>query len=391
MSSLAGTEISWSRKGSKPLDITGDPAGYVADPIYDQLYERFNPTNFNSTAWVNLARKAGMKYIIFTAKHHGGFCMWDTKYTDYNIMHTPFHRDVVKELSDACHQAGMRFGVYYSPRDWHHPDYGIGDNRKYVDYMDGQLRELLSNYGKVDVIWFDSYGKGDLVKFWRIGETFNLIKLLQPDIIINNRLTVLADYGNQPVAFRGDFDTPEQKIGSFQNNRPWEACMSLGDGWSYLPDENVKSFPECIQTLVSCASGDGNLLLDVGPNPLGEIPANQAERLLEIGKWLDKYGDSIYGTRGGPYLNGSWGGSTYKGSTVYLHIYNWHGDHVQLPPLKATILQGNNLVQSGDDVQFTQTVDHVTFTVPVNKQDKIDTILKLRLDSPAMKSEPRQP
>ncbi len=192
MSSLAGTEISWSRKATKPLDIFGDPAGYVPDPVYDNLYKRFNPQRFDARAWVRLAQDAGMRYIVFTAKHHGGFCMWDTKLTDYSIMHTPFKRDVVKELVDACHDAGMRIGLYYSPRDWHHPDYGIGDNRKYVDYMNGQIRELLSNYGRIDVIWWDSYGSGDLVKFWQIGETFDLVKQLRPNIIMNNRL---ADIG----------------------------------------------------------------------------------------------------------------------------------------------------------------------------------------------------
>src|SRR5450631_3513951 len=165
MSSVAGTEISWSRGGTKPLDITGDPAGYVEDTAYDNLYKRFNPTKFNAEQWVRTAKNAGMKYIVFTAKHHGGFCMWNTQYTDYSIMHTAFGRDVVKELSEACHKAGLGFGIYYSPRDWHNPDYGIGDNRKYIDYMNGQLRELLTNYGKVDILWWDSYGKGDLNSF----------------------------------------------------------------------------------------------------------------------------------------------------------------------------------------------------------------------------------
>jgi alpha-L-fucosidase len=389
MSSIAGTEISWSRNGSKPLDIgRHDPAGYVEDPVYDHLYEKFNPTNFNAKQWVKLAQAAGMKYIVFTAKHHGGFCMWDTKLTDYSIMHAPFHRDVVKELADACHAAGMRFGIYYSPRDWHNPDYGIGDNRKYVDYMNGQLRELLTNYGKVDVIWFDSYGRGDLVDFWRIGETFDLIKTLQPDILVNNRLAVLGGYNKQPAPYRGDFDTPEQKVGAFQNTRPWESCMSIvtahGGGWSYRPDGKVKSFSQCIQNLVSCAVGDGNLLLDVGPNSLGEIPADQAGRLLEIGKWMDKYGDSIYGTRGGPYHNGPWGGSTCKGSTVYLHVFQWNGGQLQLPALKSKILKCRLMGKSfGGGVKFEQTKDAVTFILPAAKQDKVDTVLELQLADPA--------
>src|ERR1035437_1011974 len=150
MSSVAGTEISWSRQSARPLDVDKVPAGYVEDPAYDNLYQRFNPTKFNATEWARLAQAAGMNYIVFTAKHHGGFCMWDTKLTSYSIMNTPFKRDVVKELADACHQAGLPFGLYYSPRDWHHPDYGVGDNRQYNAYMKGQLTELLTHYGKID-------------------------------------------------------------------------------------------------------------------------------------------------------------------------------------------------------------------------------------------------
>jgi alpha-L-fucosidase len=388
MSSLAGTEISWSRKGSKPLDISGDPAGYVEDPAYDHLYKRFNPTHFDAKRWVKLAQAAGMKYIVFTAKHHGGFCMWDTKLTGYSILHAPFQRDVVQELAHACHAAGMRFGLYYSPRDWHQPDYGISDNRKYVDYMNGQLRELLTDYGKVDILWFDSYGTGELVSFWRIGETFDLVQSLQPGILINNRLAVLGNYNQQPAPYRGEFDTPEQRVGAFQNTRPWESCMSLvtaeGGGWSYRPDGKVKPFRECVQTLINCVTGDGNLLLDVGPNSLGEIPADQAGRLLEMGQWLRKYGVSIYRTRGGPYRNGAWGGATYRGNTMYLHVFKWDGSQLRLPLLKSKILKCRLTGRSrGGGVKCSQTTDAITFTLPVGKQDMIDTIVELQLDGPA--------
>jgi alpha-L-fucosidase len=196
MSSIAGTEISWSRKSTRPLDVDKAPAGYVEDPFYDHLYERFNPTNFNAKEWVRLAQAAGMKYIVFTAKHHGGFCMWDTKLTDYSILHTPFKRDVVKELADACHQAGMRFGLYYSPRDWHQPDYGLGDNANYTAYMKGQLTELLTRYGKIDCLWFDGFGAGDSIQFWHADEMLALIKKLQPLVIINNRLANIWFPGN---------------------------------------------------------------------------------------------------------------------------------------------------------------------------------------------------
>ena len=376
MSSIDGTEISWSRKATKPLDATGDKAGYVEDPVYDNLYQRFNPTNFDAKAWVLLAKAAGMKYIVFTAKHHGGFCMWDTKLTDYSIMHSPFKRDVVKELADASHKAGMRFGLYYSPRDWHHPDYGIGDNAKYHQYLKGQLSELLTNYGQIDVLWFDSFGHGDSIQYWHADEIMALVKRLQPQIIINNRC---GFFGQAVESLKGDFDTPEQRLGEFQNTRPWESCMCLVDapdgGWSYRTDGKVKSFSNCLKTLLGCATGDGNLLLDVGPNALGEIPADQSGRLREMGGWMQKNGESIYGTRGGPYRNGVWGGSTYKGNTVYLHIAKWNGDRIELPPLKSKIVKCS--------VAFKQTAADLTLMLPADKQDKTDTIVILELAAPA--------
>jgi len=380
-SSLAGTEISWSRKGSKPLDITGNPAGYVADPVYDHLYQKFNPVDFNADQWVKIAQNAGAQYIVITAKHHGGFCMWDTKLTDYNIMHTPFKRDVIKEMADACHRAGMRFGIYYSPRDWHQPDYGIGDNRKYLDYMNGQIRELLTNYGKVDIIWFDSYGRGDLTNFWKVGDTFSLIKSLQPDILINNRLTVLGDYDKQPKRYWGDFDTPEQHVGSFQTWRAWESCMSIvtakDGGWSYRPDGKLRSYDSCMNALLTCVVGDGNLLLDVGPNSLGQIPDDQVERLSQIGHWLKQYGESVYDTRGGPYISGKWGGSTYRGDNVYLHILPGAAGVVHLPYLSDKITNFQSL--TGENVVIKQTNSGLDLTLAPSLKKAPDTIVKLTL------------
>ena len=386
MSSVAGTEISWSRKGSKPLDITGNPAGYVADPVYDNLYKRFDPEQFDAKAWVRLAKAAGMKYMVFTAKHHGGFCMWDTKLTDYSIMHTPFHRDVVRELAEACHAAGMRFGIYYSPRDWHEPDYGIGNNQKYVAYMNGQLRELLTNYGKVDVLWFDSYGKGDLVNFWRIGGTFDLVKELQPDIIVNNRLAVLGDYNQQPAPYRGDFDTPEQRLGTYQDTRLWESCMTLvtakGGGWSYRTDGVTKPFEDGVRMLVSCASGDGNLLLDVGPDSTGVIPAEQSARLMAIGRWLNQNGESIYGTRGGPFKPGTYGGTTRRGSIVYVHVLKWPPGGLTLPRLPVNLVDAHLL--SGGRVEARRSDQGLEISVPESDRQNIDTVVALKFDGDVM-------
>jgi len=387
MSSLAGTEISWSRKGSKPLDITGDAAGYVEDPAYDNLYKKFNPEKFDAKAWVRLAKASGIKYLVFTAKHHGGFCMWDTQFTDYSIMHTPFHRDVVKELADACHEAGLRFGIYYSPRDWHQPDYGIGDNTKYVSYLDDQLRELLTNYGKVDLLWFDSYGKGDALNFWHIPETWSLIKCLQPQIIINNRLAALRTANNPPQS-RGDFDTPEQKLGKYQDTRLWESCMTVvtapNGGWSYRTDGVVKPFDDCIRMLVNCATGDGNLLLDVGPDATGIIPTDQSARLIQMGKWLQINGESIYGTRGGPFMPGEYGGTTRKGKTVYVHVLKWpESGPLKLPNLPAKLVGARLL--TGGKVNAKQFDDTLEIVVSKEYRQPANTVIALEFDGNVMK------
>ena len=383
MSSIAGTEISWSRKASRPLDVDRHPAGYVEDPLYDHLYEKFDPQKFNAVEWVRLAKQAGMKYIVFTAKHHGGFCMWDTKFTDYSIMHTPFKRDVIKELSEACHAAGLRFGLYYSPRDWHHPDYGIGDNAKYHQYLKGQLTELLTHYGKVDVMWFDSFGKGDSIQYWHADEIMALVKRLQPGIIINDRC---AYFEQKIKSLAGDFDTPEQRLGEFQNTRDWESCMCLVNapdgGWSYRLDGQVKTFADALKTLLGCATGDGNLLLDVGPDATGIIPADQAGRLVEMGGWLEQNGDSIYGTRGGPWKPTKTIASTRKGDAIFLHVFQWDGDRVTLPDIARKVKSAQLL--AGGAVQVTQADGQLVLHLPASTHAAMDTIIVLKLDGSAM-------
>ena len=383
MSSLAGTEISWSRNGSKPLDIFGDPAGYVEDPVYDHLYEKFNPTSFDANAWAKLAKDAGMKYVVFTAKHHGGFAMFHTAVSDYSIEHTQFKRDVVKELFDACRKQGLKVGVYYSPRDWHQPDYGSADSSKYHAYLMAQLTELLTHYGKIDVMWFDSFGKGESIQYWKAHEMLATVRKLQPAIIINNRGGYYAD-GNP--AFKQDFDTPEQRLGEFQNDRPWESCMTVvrtreGGGWSYRPDGTVRSYKECIQSLASCACGDGNLLLDVGPDSTGVIPADQSVRLMEVGSWLKTNGASIYKTRGGPYRNGAWGGSTYRDKTVYLHVFQWPKGDLVLPALKATVISSRDL--AGGKPVVTQKPDGLHIRIDDAEKNAVDTVIELRLNRAA--------
>ena len=387
MSSVAGTEISWSRKGSKPLDIRGEPAGYVEDSAYDNLYKKFNPEKFDAKAWVRIAKGAGMKYLVFTAKHHGGFCMWDTKLTDYSIMSTPFNRDVLKDLADACHAEGLRFGIYYSPRDWHHPDYGMGDGQKYLAYMNGQMRELLTNYGKVDVLWFDSYGIADPIAMWHIPETWSLIQSLHPEVMINNRLAALRSKKNPPTS-RGDFDTPEQKLGKYQDKRLWESCMTVVDarrgGWSYRTDGKIKPYEEALGMLVSCATGDGNLLLDVGPDATGVIPADQSACLLKIGEWLKQNGESIYGTRGGPFKPAEYGGTTRKGKVIYVHVRQWPVDGALRLPKVAAKLMGARLL-TGGKVDAKQTDTGLEIAVAEAARAKVDTVVALEFDADVMK------
>jgi alpha-L-fucosidase len=381
--SLTGKELSWSRKGPRPSDHKG--VEEIPQEEYDALYKRFNPTEFDAREWVQIAKAAGMKYMVFTTKHHDGFSNFHTQYSGHSIANSPFKRDVVKELADACHLAGMRLGVYYSTRDWYHPDYLQGDNSKYNDFFHGQIRELLTNYGKVDILWFDHVGGN--WKDWKFQELYGMIHRLQPEIVINNRGAAFvhrpADNPTPEIArlVRGDFDTPEQTLGRFNTQRSWESCITLvGGQWSYKPGGKMYTLSECIGILVQCVTGDGNLLLNVGPMPSGQIEPRQVERLREIGRWLGQYGESIYGTRGGPWPNGAWGGSTRKGNTVYLHVLRWDAAPVKLPPLKEKIVRHRLL--TGGQAQVEQTEQGVTVSVPAADRHPIDTILALELEAP---------
>jgi alpha-L-fucosidase len=368
--SLTGHEIGWSRGKETPVEE------------YDALYKKFNPTKFDADAWVAVAKTAGMKYIVLTTKHHDGFCLWDTKLTDYNIMNTPFHRDVVKELSEACKRQGIAFGTYYSVCDWYHPDFPLtspggkvkrekSDLDAYQRYLLGQIKELITNYGPLLTIWNDV----PQVFKERGVETIKMARTMQPDILMNNR-----------TGDGGDYDTPEQRIGAFQNTRPWETCMTICHQWSWKPNDEMKTLPQCLKTLVRTAGGDGNLLFNVGPTALGEIEPRQAERLKEMGQWLAKYGESIYGTRGGPYKPVRWVVSTRKDHTVYLHILAWPNETLSLPALPAKIVASRLL--TGGQVQVNQTDAAVEISVPQSNRQEINTIVAMELDRPAMEIEP---
>jgi len=367
--SLTGHEIGWSRGAETPIEV------------YDHLYQQFNPTNFNADEWVGIAKAAGMKYIVLTTKHHDGFCLWDTKLTDYNIMHTPFHRDVVKELAAACKRQGIEFGAYYSVTDWYNTNWPVtspagkvkrehSDLDAYEKYLQGQIAELINNYGPLITIWNDvsaMYGS-------RGADTIKMVRRLQPDILINNR-----------TGAGGDYDTPEQKIGKFQLDRPWESCMTVSahNAWAWGgAKDGVKSTAACLEMLIRGAGGDGNVLLNVGPRPDGLIDPAQANLLKSVGAWLAKNGESIYGTRGGPWKPCNAVVSTRQGNHIYLHLMKSADGRVELPALPAKITSASLL--NGKKVSILQKGGTIVVEVPAAEVEAVDTIVKLELDRPAM-------
>jgi alpha-L-fucosidase len=386
--SLKGTEIGWSRGRQIP-------AGE-----YDQLYLRFDPQEFEADAWAKLAREAGMKYLVLTSKHHDGFCLWDSKVTDYDIMASPYGRDVVADLAAACARQGVKFCLYYSIADWYHPHYhpqnlgqgGSGellpegvepDMDVYVEYMNAQLRELLTNYGDIGLLWFD----GEWEKPWteaRGADLYDYVRSLQPSVIVNNRVGK-ARHGVEGTTADstapGDYDTPEQQIGRFDVDRPWESCITICRQWAWKPNDQMKSLAECLQTLIACAGGDGNLLFNVGPMPNGRIEPRQADRLREMGAWLGAHGETIYGTRGGPWQPGRWGACTHRGDRVYLHVTNWPGETLYLPALPQKIVSATLRTARGE-VDWAQSHEQVRFAVAAEHHDPIDTIIELRLAEP---------
>ncbi|MHC1766263.1 MAG: alpha-L-fucosidase [Verrucomicrobiia bacterium] len=365
--SLTGKEIGWARGDQIPI------------AEYDQLYTRFNPTKFDADAWVKAARDAGMKYIVLTTKHHDGFCLWDTKQTDFNIMRSPFARDAVKELSAACKRAGIRFCTYYSTCDWHHPDFPLtspggrvkretSNLDRYEQYLRAQVKELITQYGPLGILWFDVPQHFDRARGQGV---IDLVRSLQPDVIVNNR-------SGAP----GDYDTPEQRVGKYQDTRPWETCMTICTQWAWKPNDTMKSLQQCVQTLVTCAAGDGNLLLNVGPTAEGVIEPRQVKRLKEMGAWLAKNGESIYGTRGGPWKPTRNLASTRKGNTVYLHVFRAEAGRFEVPALPRHV-RSAGLLGAGR-VPINESAGKWAIQLDPATLDPIDTIVRLELDGSAM-------
>jgi alpha-L-fucosidase len=395
--SVAGMDCSWPIMRPNPKRRP-----LVTEAFYASLPGQFNPTQFNPDAVVQLARDTGQRYIVFTAKHHDGFCMFDSMYTDYKVTKTPYGKDIAKELADACHRGDMPLGFYYSPPDMHHPDYRdtskpVSENYHgepwrpdwpvFLNYVDLQVSELLTHYGPVAVMWFDAVAPLEEFDGRRY---LRLIHDLQPDALVNNRLGV-----------GGDFDTPEQHLPKgvptrsiagdnlkvinnsvagvapkSEDFRPWETCMTTNGNWFYNRDDhNFKSVKQLIQTLADVASKGGNFLLAVGPGADGTIQPELVERLHAMGAWLKANGDSIYGTTYGPLQNLPFGRSTRNGNTVYLHVFDWPADgRLQIDGLNSGVASVH-LLAGSQQLTFHKHGDQLQIEIPRQAPDENDSVL----------------
>lgn len=385
--SLRGTEIGWSRGREVPIEE------------YDNLYKEFNPVLFDAQKWVGMIKSAGMKYLIITSKHHDGFCIWDSEFTDYDIMSTPYKRDVLKELSDECKRQGILFGTYHSIADWHHPHYTTrygGDPRPleesnmqwYVYYLKNQVRELIDKYD-TDILWFDGEWEDAWTHEYGM-ELYKYIRGLKNDILINNRI----DKGRQGMEgmtksaeYAGDFATPEQEIGAFHPEIPWESCITICNQWAWKPNDEIKSLEECIQTLARTVGGGGNLLLNVGPMLDGRVEQRQINRLTEMGSWLEKNGESIYGTSGGPFKPTNSMVSTHKDKRIFVHLFALPGSQLVLPALHKTKILSAKLL-NGKELTFKQTKENILIDLPGKPLDTINTVIMLELNKEAASLEP---
>ena len=365
--------------------------GNIPSIDYEPLKDQFNPVYFDADQWVLLAKQAGMKYIAITTKHHDGFCLFDSKYTDYDIMSSPFKRDIIKELADACRRHGLRFGVYYSIPDWNHPEFPAEHNvnnfhgnpnpnadlEKYLEYMKNQITELFTNYGPISFLWFDGGASFDNMeqraRLIQAQELVKFVRSLQPNCLINDRLGIPSDYG-----------TPEQSIpDTGLPGRDWETCMTMNDTWGYKwYDHNWKSSEELIRNLVDIVSKGGNYLLNVGPKASGYIPQPSVERLIRIGEWTMINGEAIHGTKPSPIAAPSWGRVTRKeiddGITrLYLHVFDWPSDS----KLKIDSITGKTVDafllsdKQRRSLNFTILDTQITLNVPKRAPDSIVSVV----------------
>jgi alpha-L-fucosidase len=344
-------------------------------PEYEQLAKRFTPQPNSARAWAKLARKAGQKYMVMTTKHHEGFCLFDTKLTSYCAPKQACGRDLVREYVEAARAEGLRVGFYHSLMDWHHPDgarcaQDEAARRRFVDYIHGQIRELLTNYGKIDVLWYDVSWPLD-AQGWESERMNEMVFKLQPDIVVNNR-----------NGLPGDFSTPEQHIHAEESGRAWESCMTMNDSWGYQrADDNWKSAKTVIRNLSTCANGGGNYLLNIGPKPDGSIPEESVRILSAVGQWMDRNGATIYDSEPCQPSNSVFANFTRKGKTLYIHVYFWPGDTVAIGGLQAKVVSAR-LLASGKKVEFEQEQFRVRFKgLPATAPDEPVTVIAAECDA----------
>ena len=391
---LRGEEISWSRGKQIPKQE------------YDQLLHEFNPVLFDAAKWVSVAKDAGMKYMILTARHHDGFSLWDSKFTDYDMAATPYGKGVIKALAEECKKQGILFGTYYSICDWWHPDYPVlypdpnykfhvekeledpatsAKMNRYVQYMKNQLRELIEEFD-VSFIWFD--GEWEWAWTHEMGmDMYAYLRGLKDNILINNRV----DKGREGMAgtmkssiYAGDYATPEQQVGSFDMENPWETCMTIGTQWAWKANDQLKSEKECIHTLLQTVGGDGNLLFNVGPMADGRIEQRQIERLKAIGDWLKTNGTAVYSTRGGPYMPTKYFISTRKEHRIFIHLLDHPGSNPKLPFPKDVNIDKAYFLQDHTPVNVRKMEGSIQIGLPENLPDKIASVIVLEIDKPSL-------
>ncbi|MGN0365919.1 MAG: alpha-L-fucosidase [Suilimivivens sp.] len=345
---------------------------------YARYFEEWNPIYYDARVWAKAARNAGMKYAVLTTKHHEGFCLFDSQYTDYKSTNTKYGRDHVCEFVDAFRAEGLKVGFYYSLLDWHHPEYPAygdmyhaernneerkGENRKldkYLEYMHNQIKELMTNYGKIDLLWLDFSYEGHFGENWKSTELIKMIRELQPEIIVNGRLEGSGEsYGSimtdNPSVFAGDFTCPEMIIPPHGlttlsgEEVPWEACFTLNNNWGYNPmDLHHKKAAQIIKKLVECTSKNGNMIVNVSPTAKGEIPKWQLAVLSEVGEWMHANGDSIYGCRMSEFPKPEWGRYTQKGNMLYAHIMDECIGAIALPGVQGRVKKVRRLCDGSE-------------------------------------------
>jgi alpha-L-fucosidase len=347
---------------------------------YEQLAKQFHPQPGAQREWARLAKRSGQKYMVMTTKHHEGFCHFATKTTDYCAPKQGPGRDLVAEYVEAVRAEGLRVGFYYSLMDWHHPDGARcatdeAARRRFVDYIHTHVRELLTNYGKIDVLWYDVNWPLD-AKGWESEKMNRMVYQLQPDIIVNNR-----------NGLPGDFSTPEQEIPGGKQERAWESCMTMNDSWGYhRADDSWKSAKTIASNLALCGRGGGNYLLNIGPKPDGSIPEESVRVLDAVGPWLERNGEAIYKAEPCRVTNSLFSGFTRKGNTLYMHVHYWPGETVALGGLQTKVLSAR-LLASGQKVNFEQERFRVRFTgLPEQAPDTPVTVIAIECASEPLQS-----